>query len=45
MAERLAGTAPAAEKLSLSLAAIMAFAGFAYKIAAVPFHMWCPDVY
>lgn len=45
MAERLAGAAPAAEKLSLSLAAIMAFAGFAYKIAAVPFHMWCPDVY
>jgi NADH-quinone oxidoreductase subunit N len=24
---------------------LMVFAGFAFKIAAVPFHMWCPDVY
>lgn len=29
----------------LVLALIFAFAGFAYKIAAVPFHMWAPDVY
>lgn len=24
---------------------IMAIAGFAFKIAAVPFHMWSPDIY
>jgi len=27
------------------LAAVMVAVGFGYKIAAVPFHMWCPDVY
>jgi NADH-quinone oxidoreductase subunit N len=45
MAEKLAGAASAPERLTLALAAIMAFAGFGYKVAAVPFHMWCPDVY
>lgn len=24
---------------------VLVFAGFGYKIAAAPFHMWCPDVY
>jgi NADH-quinone oxidoreductase subunit N len=24
---------------------VLIMAGFGYKIAAVPFHMWCPDVY
>lgn len=27
------------------LAVVLVTVGFAYKIAAVPFHMWCPDVY
>jgi NADH-quinone oxidoreductase subunit N len=27
------------------LAVVLCLAGFGYKIAAVPFHMWCPDVY
>src|SRR5438876_11325115 len=27
------------------LAVILCLAGFGYKIASVPFHMWCPDVY
>jgi NADH-quinone oxidoreductase subunit N len=31
--------------LILYLAATMVAVGFGYKIAAVPFHMWCPDVY
>ena len=35
------GTAP----LPVSLAAVMVTVGFGYKIAAVPFHMWSPDVY
>jgi NADH-quinone oxidoreductase subunit N len=27
------------------VAAILVFAGFAFKISAVPFHFWAPDVY
>jgi NADH-quinone oxidoreductase subunit N len=27
------------------VALLLVFAGFGYKIAAVPFHMWAPDVY
>jgi NADH-quinone oxidoreductase subunit N len=30
---------------TLLIAVTMAMAGFGYKIASVPFHMWCPDVY
>ncbi|MFH0899354.1 MAG: NADH-quinone oxidoreductase subunit N [Pseudomonadota bacterium] len=30
---------------TLVIAITMVMAGFGYKIAAVPFHMWCPDVY
>lgn len=40
----LAGQATA-QHLALAVAVLMSLAGFAYKIAAVPFHMWCPDVY
>lgn len=29
----------------LALASLMVFAGFAYKLAAAPFHFWAPDVY
>ncbi|MEK7449724.1 MAG: NADH-quinone oxidoreductase subunit N [Planctomycetota bacterium] len=29
----------------LLAATIMVIVGLGYKIAAVPFHMWCPDVY
>jgi len=34
-----------AERLPLFVGMLMAFAGFGYKISAVPFHMWAPDVY
>ncbi|MBI4242839.1 MAG: NADH-quinone oxidoreductase subunit N [Planctomycetes bacterium] len=27
------------------ITSILILAGFAYKMAIVPFHMWCPDVY
>jgi len=27
------------------LAVVLLIAGFAFKIAAVPFHLWCPDAY
>ena len=31
--------------LSLIVATVFIFAGFGYKISAVPFHFWTPDVY
>jgi NADH-quinone oxidoreductase subunit N len=38
------GGQPAAQ-LALIVAVIFVLAGVGYKIASVPFHMWCPDVY
>ncbi|MBF0245909.1 MAG: NADH-quinone oxidoreductase subunit N [Planctomycetes bacterium] len=38
------GEALALKAISV-FALLMVFVGFAYKVAAVPFHMWCPDVY
>jgi NADH-quinone oxidoreductase subunit N len=35
----------AATKLALVVAVVFVSAGVGYKIAAVPWHMWCPDVY
>jgi NADH-quinone oxidoreductase subunit N len=32
-------------KVALVLAVVFVSAGVGYKIAAVPWHMWCPDVY
>ena len=32
-------------RLALLIALVLIFAGFGYKISAVPFHMWAPDVY
>ena len=31
--------------VALTTGMVLSFAGFAYKIAAVPLHMWSPDVY
>lgn len=44
---RLADVAHAAAAASplLSAACALLIAGFAFKVAAVPFHMWVPDVY
>ena len=42
MAEALAGGEPT---LTVSLALVLLVAGMGFKIAAVPFHMWAPDVY
>jgi len=33
------------QALAVSVAVILMLAGFGYKIASVPFHMWAPDVY
>jgi NADH-quinone oxidoreductase subunit N len=32
-------------QFGLFLATLLIVAGFGFKIAAVPFHFWCPDVY
>ncbi|GIR30532.1 MAG: hypothetical protein CM15mP44_8150 [Candidatus Neomarinimicrobiota bacterium] len=34
-----------ASSTALTLAILMVLAGFGYKISAVPFHFWTPDVY
>ena len=33
------------EKLVLGLGGIMIMVGLAFKLSAVPFHFWCPDVF
>src|SRR5207245_6616099 len=38
------GGQPAAQ-LALVVAVVFVLAGVGYKIASVPFHVWCPDVY
>ncbi len=39
------GSGNPALPLGIALAVLLALVGFGYKVAAVPFHMWCPDVY
>ena len=41
----LAGPMTEATRFTLYLVALLVFAGFGFKTAAVPFHFWCPDVY
>jgi NADH-quinone oxidoreductase subunit N len=43
LAHLFAGPAPVSPGVIVGLAFIIA--GFAFKISAVPFHMWAPDVY
>jgi NADH-quinone oxidoreductase subunit N len=42
-----AGIAKAAEQggIGLTFGLVFLFAGFCFKVSAVPFHMWTPDVY
>jgi len=39
------GAAAAGTKLALVVGVVFVSAGIGYKIASVPWHMWCPDVY
>jgi NADH-quinone oxidoreductase subunit N len=39
------GNAPAVSLPLLSIGAALILVGFGFKVAAVPFHMWTPDVY
>lgn len=46
LADRMAAQGAALHRSPLASAALLAvFAGVAFKIAAVPFHFWCPDVF
>lgn len=40
-----AGSATGLESLGLAIALVFIIAGIAFKISAVPFHQWTPDVY
>lgn len=42
---RAALVAGRADNFALLVATVFVLAGLGYKIAAVPFHFWCPDVY
>ena len=44
IAQGIAGLGPESRS-ALYLAFVLVLAGFGYKIAVVPFHMWAPDVY
>ena len=44
IAAGLAALDPASQG-ALAIALLLVLTGFGYKIAAVPFHMWAPDVY
>jgi NADH-quinone oxidoreductase subunit N len=43
--EILAAGIPGANLFAVYAVALLVLAGFGFKIAAVPFHFWCPDVY
>jgi len=40
-----AGIASGENTLLMLAATVLVLAGFGFKMAAVPFHFWCPDVY
>ncbi|MFN8093951.1 MAG: NADH-quinone oxidoreductase subunit N [Vicinamibacteria bacterium] len=43
--EFLAAGVTEANRFAIFAIALLVLAGFGFKIAAVPFHFWCPDVY
>lgn len=43
--EFLASGIPEANRFAVFLISVLVFGGLAFKIAVVPFHFWCPDVY
>jgi NADH-quinone oxidoreductase subunit N len=45
IAEAYAGIAPGTHNYGLMFGLVFVFAGLAFKMSAVPFHMWTPDVY
>src|SRR6478735_9224569 len=45
LAEKFAHPVPSGELMVLALAGLMISVGLAFKLSAVPFHFWCPDVF
>lgn len=45
MAEKIQLSSNSLESLGLAIALVFVIAGIAFKISAVPFHQWTPDVY
>jgi NADH-quinone oxidoreductase subunit N len=43
--EFLAGGVPEGNRFAIYAITLLVLAGFGFKVAAVPFHFWCPDVY
>ena len=41
----LASGVPDSNRFALYAITLLVLAGFGFKVAAVPFHFWCPDVY
>ncbi len=41
----LEGPNPAQLRVTVTIALLLTFAGLAYKMATIPMHFWCPDVY
>ncbi|HEY2414322.1 MAG TPA: NADH-quinone oxidoreductase subunit N [Pirellulaceae bacterium] len=45
LAEKFANPVPPGELMVLALAGLLISVGLAFKLSAVPFHFWCPDVF
>src|SRR5262249_37235788 len=45
LAEKFSHPVPSSELTVLALAGLMISVGLAFKLSAVPFHFWCPDVF
>jgi NADH-quinone oxidoreductase subunit N len=45
LADKFAHPVPSGELMVLALAGLMISVGLAFKLSAVPFHFWCPDVF
>ena len=43
--QQVAGLSDSSEKIVLGLGLVLVIVGMAFKLGAVPFHMWVPDVY
>ncbi|MDX1948648.1 MAG: NADH-quinone oxidoreductase subunit N [Pirellulaceae bacterium] len=45
LAEKFSTPVPAQEVMVLALGGLLIAVGLAFKLSAVPFHFWCPDVF
>jgi len=45
LADKFSVGVPAGELMVLALGALLISVGLAFKLSAVPFHFWCPDVF